>query len=410
MSCSMGCHRNMRIIAIISALATGSALALAMTAGAAGAAGPVGATAAARTATSTAAAPALGFTRVGIGFGQTVQITNSGDGTGRLFTVDRLGRVLSWVPGTSRAGLYLDLRSKVRSTGPEQGLLGLTFYWNFTSIPLVYAAYTATNGSLQVSRFRLPSYTAVSVNPATEEKVINVPHPTFTNHNGGMLVFGRDNQLYVSTGDGGGGGDPFANAMRLSSLNGKILRLDAAHYCSGHPYCVPTSNPFATLAGARGEIWHYGLRNPWRFSVDPVTGTMWIGDVGQDAYEEVDTAAQTAAGRNFAWACREGFVVYNASRCSGTATYTSPLLVIAHPNAEALIGGGVYRGAAFAATLGPRYVFGDYVTSTLWTVAPGTSSAVVSGSLASVTSFGTDQAREVFATTLNGGIYKLTSV
>jgi len=351
----------MRTIAALISLVTLSSLALTMVGG------PTGATVAARAAAGTTAPPALGFTRVGIGFGQTVAITNSGDGTGRLFAVDRLGRVLSWVPGASRATLYLDLRSKVLTFGGEQGLLGLAFYWNFKSIPLVYAAYTAANGSLQVSRFRLPSYTAASINAATEEKVINVAHPTYSNHNGGMVLFGRDNQLYVSTGDGGGGGDPFNNAMRLSSLNGKILRLDAAHYCSGRPFCVPASNPFATLAGARGEIWHYGLRNPWRFSVDPVTGAMWIADVGQDAYEEVDTVGQTVSGRNFAWSCREGFAIYNASRCSGTVTYTNPLLVIAHPDAEALIGGPVYRGAAFATTLGPRYMFGDYVTSTLWT-------------------------------------------
>ncbi len=392
-----------RLVAAFTAFLTGSALGVAI------ATGPAEAAASTPAATSTVLPPALGFSRVGIGFGEAVQITNAGDGTGRLFTVDRLGRALAWVPGQSRAGLYLDLRPKVLTTNVEQGLLGLTFYWNFRSIPLVYVAYTATNGSLQVSRFRLPSYAATSVNPATEEKVINIPHPTFTNHNGGMLLFGRDNQLYVSTGDGGGGGDTFGNAQRLSSLSGKILRLDAAHYCAGHPYCVPGDNPFATVVGARGEIWHYGLRNPWRFSVDPVTGTMWIGDVGQDAYEEIDTAGQTAGGRNFAWSCREGFVVFNASRCSGAATYTNPLLVIAHPNAEALIGGGVYRGAALASTLGPRYIFGDYVTSTLWTVAQGSSSAVMSGSLAGVTSFGTNQAREVYATTLSGGIYRLTS-
>ncbi|PZS27044.1 MAG: glucose/sorbosone dehydrogenase-like protein [Pseudonocardiales bacterium] len=396
-------HRRPRILALLAAITAGSALALATTAG------PADAAVAARAATVTTAGPALGFTRIGIGFGQTVAITNSGDGTHRLFTVDRVGRVLSWVPGTSRASLYLDLRSRVLSTGGEQGLLGLTFYWNFRAIPLVYVAYTAANGSLQVSRFRLPSYASASVNPATEEKVVNVPHPTFTNHNAGMLVFGRDNQLYVSTGDGGGAGDPFAQAQSLASLSGKVLRLDAAHYCAGHPYCVPSSNPFATTAGARGEIWHFGLRNPWRFSVDPVTGAMWIADVGQDAFEEVDTVGQTAGGRNFAWSCREGFATYNAARCSATATYTAPLLVVAHPDAEALIGGGVYRGPAFAGTLGPSYIFGDYVTSTVWTVAPGSSSAVVSGSINGVTSFGTDQAREVLATSLTGQIYKLTS-
>ncbi|MEP6696391.1 MAG: PQQ-dependent sugar dehydrogenase [Pseudonocardiales bacterium] len=392
-------RRAVRRIAILAALAVGCVV------GTAASAGPAAATGAGRA----TVAPALGFTRIGIGFGQTVQVTNSADSTGRLFTVDRLGRVLAWVPGTPRASLYLDLRSKVLTAGGEQGLLGLTFYWGFRSIPLVFVAYTASNGSLQVSRFRLASFTAASVNPATEERVINVPHPTYANHNAGMLAFGSDHQLYISTGDGGGAGDPFAQAQSLASLSGKILRLDAAHYCSGHPYCVPPSNPFAGRAGARGEIWQYGLRNPWRFSVDPVTGAMWIGDVGQDAYEEVDTVGQAAGGHNFGWSCREGFAVYNASRCSASATYTSPLLVIAHPDAEALIGGGVYRGKTFAATLGGSYLFGDYITGTVWTVGPGSSTAAVSGSLSGVTSFGTDQAREVFATTLSGEIHMLSS-
>ncbi|MDQ6873813.1 MAG: PQQ-dependent sugar dehydrogenase [Actinomycetota bacterium] len=356
-----------------------------------------------------AAGPAVQFTQRGIGFGQTVYVTNAGDGTGRLFTVDRLGRVLSWVPGAPRATVYLDLHLKVNFNGGEEGLLGLTFWPDFRGTPLVFVAYTASDRSLQVSRFRLPSYTAATVNPATEEHVINVPHRTYANHNGGMLVFGKDKQLYVSTGDGGGGGDPFANAQSLASLSGKILRLDAAHYCAGHPYCSPPTNPFVHTAGALGQIWQYGLRNPWRFSVDPVTGTMWIGDVGQDAFEEVDTAAMSAGGSNFGWSCREGFSTYNASRCSATANYVNPLLVVAHPNAQALIGGVVYRGPAYAATLAGRYVFGDYITGTVWTVAPGSNVASPAGSLNGITSLGTDQAGEVWATTLAGGIYRMST-
>lgn len=356
-----------------------------------------------------AASPAVRFSQRGIGFGQTVHVTNSGDGTGRLFTADRLGRVLSWIPGTPRATVYLDLRAKTNFNGEEQGLLGLTFWPDFRGTPLVFVAYTASDRSLQVSRFRLPSYTVATINPATEEHVIDIPHPTYANHNGGMLVFGKDKQLYVSTGDGGGGGDPFANAQSLSSLSGKILRLDAAHYCSRHPYCIPPTNPFVHTAGALGQIWQYGLRNPWRFSIDPVTGTMWIGDVGQDAYEEVDTVAMSAGGLNFGWSCREGFSTYNAARCSATASYVNPLLVVAHPDAEALIGGVVYRGAAYAAALAGRYVFGDYITGSVWTVAPGSSVASPAGSLNGITSLGTDQAGEVWATTLAGGLYRLSA-
>jgi glucose/arabinose dehydrogenase len=356
-----------------------------------------------------AAAPAVSFTRAGYGFGQTVLVTSAGDGTGRLFTVDRLGRVLSWVPGTPRAVVYLDLRSRVNTAGPERGLLGLTFYPDFRRVPLVYVSHTTANGSLQVSRFLLKSATAASVDPATETHMINVPHPTYTNHNGGMILFGKDNYFYLSTGDGGGAGDPFAHAQTATSMSGKILRLNASNWCSGRPYCVPPDNPFANARGYFGEVWHYGLRNPWRFSVDPVTGTMWIGDVGQHLYEEVDTAGPTMKGQNFGWSCREGFAVYNSSRCGTPAQYHDPLLVVAHPDSAALIGGVVYRGSTYSATLGGSYIFGDYLTGTVWTVAPATTSAVVSGSLGGVTSFGTDQSREVWATTLSGEIYRLSA-
>ena len=354
------------------------------------------------------AAPVLGFTKRGTGFGQVVLITNSGDGTGRLFTVDRVGRVLSWIPGQSRATLYLDLRSKVRSVGGEQGLLGLTFYPNFKLAPLVYVSYTGADGSLKVSRFRLPSYTAASINPATEARVMSIPHPTYANHNAGMLLFGKDNDLYVSTGDGGGAGDPFAHSQTAKSLSGKILRVDATHGCGGGLYCIPADNPFAHSPGYYGEVWEYGLRNAWRFSSDPLTGTLWIGDVGQDAYEEIDTAALGAGNINFGWSCREANSVYLSSRCSGAAHYTAPVEVVPHPSAEAIIGGVVYRGTRFPSFAG-QYVFGDYVTGRLWTMPSAGGAASVAGSLPSVTSFGTTQTGEIWATTLTGQLYELTS-
>ena len=367
-----------------------------------------GARSAATVQTVAAAAPRLTFVKRGTGFGSTVLVTSAKDGTGRLFIVDKVGRVLSWVPGQPRAIVYLDLRSRVRSTGTEQGLLGLTFYPDFRRVPLVFVSYTDSSGALQVSRFLLGSYTQATVNPATESKVLRVPHPTYTNHNGGMILFGNDGYFYISTGDGGGAGDPFDNSQRLTTLSGKILRVNASSHCAGVLYCDPTDNPFVGVAGARKEIWHYGLRNPWRFSVDPATGNMWIGDVGQDRYEEVDAVGQATRGRNFGWSCREASSTYNSSRCRNV-TMTPPVAVVAHPAAEALIGGVVYRGSAFSATLGGYYVFGDYVTGTLWTMAGPTSAYAVAGSLDGVTSIGTDAAGEIWATTLAGGIYQLAA-
>ena len=355
-----------------------------------------------------AAAPTLGFTRRGIGFGQTVLITNSGDGTGRLFTVDRIGRVLAWVPGTSHASVFLDLRSKVRSVGGEQGLLGLTFYPDFKRVPLVFVSYTAADGSLKISRFLLPSYTAASVNPATEQLLLSISHPIYSNHNAGMILFGKDNYFYVSTGDGGGAGDPFGHAQTAKSMSGKILRLDARNWCNGYPYCIPPTNPYVHSPGYYGQVWEFGLRNSWRFSSDPLTGTLWLGEVGQDGYEEIDTAPLGVSNINFGWSCREANTIFVAARCSAAAHYTAPVAVIPHPAAEAIIGGLVYRGTRFP-TLAGRYMFGDYVTGTLWTM-PATGGAYSkAGALAGITSFGTTQTGEVWATTLTGQLYELTS-
>ncbi len=350
--------------------------------------------------------PRVTFHEAGHAWGAAVLLTHSGDGTGRLFVVDKVGIIRGFVPG-HRSFVYLDLRSKVKNGG-EQGMLGLAFYPTFKTVPLVYVTYTNSAGALQVSRFRLPSYLTTSINPALEEHVITISHPTYGNHNGGMIAFGKEGFLYVSTGDGGGAGDPFAHAQSLGSLNGKILRLDPRRYCGVHPYCTPTSNPFYGQVGRWGEIWDYGLRNPWRFSFDKLTGDLWIADVGQDAYEEVDHSAAGVGGLNYGWSCREALSTYNASRCSGTATYTSPNVVVPHPSGEAIIGGPVYRGAAYSAVIGGDYIFGDYVTGTVWADSP-TGRVTIVGALSGVTSIDTNEAGEIWATTLDGRLWTMTA-
>jgi len=355
-----------------------------------------------------ARAPVIGFVRRGSGYGQAVLVTNSHDGSGRLFVLDRLGRVLVRRPGTTAPALYLDLRHVVNHGGDEQGLLGLAFYPGFRTAPLFYVAYTRSDGALQISRFVLPSYSVPRVNPALEQRMFAVAHPTYTNHNAGMLVFARDRMLLISTGDGGGAGDPFRQAQKLSSLSGKLLRIDIRRTCPPlRYYCVPPDNPWVGVTGAHPEIWDRGLRNPWRFSVDPANGDIWIGDVGQDRYEEIDVTRPIAGGRDFGWSCREGRAIYNSSQCFGNPL-TSPVAVIAHPAAEALIGGVVYRGRLYASVLTGRYIVGDYITGTVWTMVLG-GRLSVSGHLSGITSIGTTQGNEVYATTLTGGLYQLTA-
>jgi glucose/arabinose dehydrogenase len=370
-----------------------------------------GVTAGSATAAPGSHPPQLGFAlRVG-GFGQEVLVTNAHDGSGRLFVVDKVGRVISFIPGSTGGRVYLDLRSKVNSTGTEQGMLGLAFAPNFKTNPVFWISYTVANGSLVISRFQATSAAALTVSPATEQTVLVVSHAIYTNHNGGMLAFDRTGMLLIGTGDGGGAGDPFRQAQSGRYLAGKILRIDVSRGCAPHPlYCVPPDNPLVSFPQFRGEVYDVGLRNPWRFSVDPANGNLWIADVGQDRYEEVDEALQGQKGLNFGWACYEGFAIYNATRCGAGVHYIAPLVVIAHPTAQAIIGGLVYRGTKYAAVMGPRYIFGDYITGTIWTMpAIAGGRPTVAGNLPQVTSIGADESGEVWATSLNGGLYQMSA-
>src|SRR3954449_160784 len=241
------------------------------------------------------------------GFVDPVAVTTARDGATRTFVTEQRGTVRVLNNGTQvQSKFYLDIRSRVTSGG-EQGLLSIVFDPNFNRHPFLWAAYTrASDGALQVSRFHASSAKATSVSASTEVKLFTVPHPQETNHNGGQLMFGHDGYLYISTGDGGGGGDPFGNAEKLTSLSGKLLRVDAEHFCGKAHYCIPKNNPFAKSSSINKRlVLDWGLRNAWRYSIDDADGSLWIGDVGQDAYEEIDHVS-TAGGKDFGWSCREG--------------------------------------------------------------------------------------------------------
>jgi glucose/arabinose dehydrogenase len=339
-----------------------------------------------------------------------LMVTSANDGTSRLFVVERAGRVRT-VLGRRITGSFLDIRRLVLSGG-ERGLLGLAFAPDFARSHLVWVTYTRGDGALVLARFSTSSATASTVRSASRRTVLVVPHPSYGNHNGGYIGFGPDGYLYLGTGDGGSAGDPRNNAQNVRSLLGKMLRINVR--CAGRLYCSPLTNPYVRSTTARHEIWMIGLRNPWRWSFD-ITGVQWIGDVGQDRYEEIDAVTPSAArASNLGWSCREGKHVYNASRCRSTVRYTSPVVELCHADsvspcptaraAEAIIGGFVYRGSAYPAFRG-TYVLGDYVTGRIWPLR-GAALGAPSG-LAGVSGFGIDDRREIYAVSLNGGLYRI---
>ncbi len=364
--------------------------------------------AAAAVAASRAAAPeasvSISWAVLKSGFDQPVQVTSAHDGSGRVFVVTKVGKVWSYKAGVVQPTPYIDVSSLV-STDSERGLLSIAFAPWFTTTPSVFVAYTAKNGTLVVSRFTATSPSAASITTGGAI-VLQVAHPTYANHNAGQLFFGPGGLLYIGTGDGGGAGDPFANAPNLRSLSGKILRIDVQHACGALRYCIPSANQLAHVAGDRGEIWLSGLRNPWRFSIDPSNGFVYIGDVGQDRYEEIDVVASGYGWLDLGWSCREGLATYNASRCVSGRVYRNPLVVISHPTAEAIIGGFVYRGSLYPAMTG-LYVFGDEVTGRIWVYRYTGSAVLQSLRLPHVTSFGVTDTDEIYAVTLDGGLFRM---
>ena len=261
----------------------------------------------------------LGLSKVVGGLSRPVAIANAGDGSGRLFVLEQAGRIRIVKQGVLLATPFLDIRSKVSCCG-ERGLLGLAFHPSFATNGKFYVYYTNLSGNIQVSEYRASS-TSPDQAVATERKVLWIKHSTYSNHNGGQLAFGPDGYLYIGTGDGGGAGDPLRSGQSRKTLLGKILRIDV----NGTSGMRPTGSRARTRTRGttyRREIWAYGLRNPWRFSFDRSTGDLWIGDVGQDRYEEVDRARHSSGGGrgvNYGWSVMEANRCYRPSSGCSTA-------------------------------------------------------------------------------------------
>jgi glucose/arabinose dehydrogenase len=346
------------------------------------------------------------------GLDQPVHIAHAGDGSGRLFVVERPGRIRIVKNGQLLLTPFLDITSRVRSTGGEQGLLSVAFPPNYAGQGYFYVDYTDLLGDTVVARYAVTADLDVA-DPNSEQIVLTVDQP-YANHNGGQLAFGpSDGYLYIGMGDGGGGGDPDNNAQNPTSLLGKLLRIDVE---TGSPltYTVPPTNPFTQTVGYRPEIWALGLRNPWRFSFDRQTGDLYIGDVGQALYEEVDfQPASSPGGENYGWNIMEGLHCYGPASCDSTGLM---LPVLEYPHAQgdcSVTGGAVYRGTGDPVMDG-MYVYADYCSGRLWGLRNDGStwqSALLLDTPFLITSFGEDEIGNIWLTQYagapDGALYRL---
>lgn len=294
-------------------------------------------------------------------------LTHAGDA--RIFVVEKDGRIrICNQAGVKNTTYFLDINSRVGSGGSEQGLLGLAFHPNYKQNGYFYVNYTDNSGGTVISRFSVSAADPDIADPNSEVILLTVTQP-FTNHNGGCMQFGRDGYLYIGMGDGGSGDDPFNLGQSTSSLHGKMLRLDVN---GPNAYSIPYTNPYQGSSPVPDEVWGFGLRNPWRFSFDRYNGDLWIGDVGQDAWEEVDHVAYNSdPAPNFGWRCYEGNASHITSGCQSASNYDMPIFVYSHSNANgcSITGGYVYRGGRYA-SLWETYFFTDYCTGNLWETRP----------------------------------------
>jgi glucose/arabinose dehydrogenase len=349
----------------------------------------------------------ISLATVATGLDRPVAMAHAGDGSGRLFIVEQPGRIRVFDGAQVRSTPFLDVQSLVACCG-ERGLLSLAFHPQYATNGAFYIYYTNLDGDVVIARYRVSSDPHIA-DPASAAVLLTIPHPGQSNHNGGQLAFGPDGRLYVSVGDGGGGGDPDDNGQDRGVLLGKVLRLAVD---GGSNYTVPPDNPFVSTPGARSEIWAYGLRNPWRITFDRRTGDLFIGDVGQSSREEIDFESRGFSGRNYGWVRMEGSLCYRPSSGCNDGTLTLPVLEYDHSLGCSVTGGYRYRGRS-APGFDGVYFFGDYCSGRVWggvqDGAGGWSATQLVDTPHNISSFGEDGNGELYLLALGspGTLYRL---
>lgn len=343
-------------------------------------------------------------------FNRPVDLQHPPDNTNRIFVVEQPG-VISVFPNNPSASTkkqFLDIQSKVDDEGNEEGLLGLAFHPDYKSNGYFYVNYTASNPNRTViSRFKVSAQNADQADPASEQVILTFEQP-YSNHNGGQVSFGPDGYLYIAVGDGGSGGDPHDHGQNRATLLGSILRIDVNKQENGKQYGIPADNPFAKNTNRyREEIYAYGMRNPWRFSFDTQTKRLWTGDVGQNAYEEIDIVEK---GGNYGWNTMEGKHCFEPKNDCNTSGLKLPIHEYGRDQGLSITGGFVYHGPSLSELKG-KYIYADYATRRIWALEHTNLNKPVNTQLLeadfNISSFGVDQENELYLCAFDGKIYKL---
>ncbi|WP_165958077.1 PQQ-dependent sugar dehydrogenase [Segetibacter sp. 3557_3] len=351
------------------------------------------------------AQPVISFQTIASGLTSPVDVVNAGDGSGRLFVVEKPGTIRIWNGTAFLPTPFLSISSMVRSTGSEQGLLSVAFHPNYATNGYFFVWYNNLAGNVTLARF---SRRDLNTADSTSGVVLLTIFKPFANHNGAKLNFGRDGYLYFGTGDGGGAGDPLHRAQNGDSLHGKFIRIDVNNPNPPY-YSIPPTNPFLNDPAIRDEIVALGLRNPWRWSFDRRTGDLWIADVGQNAREEVNyVPAANILNKNYGWRCFEGTLVFNPD-CSGQPNNVFPIFEYQRDNAtggRSITGGYVYRGTEFPSLQG-YYITSDYVSNNGWLInrsaTGGWNATLQTGWATNISSYGESEDSALYAVSLQSG-------